>query len=172
MAAQFPKPPANNLGVHEEFYQVHATAKFTGVGRRMLDIQDKEHLVLYADTSCRGAQLNVPPGSDICDSSFVSMYDCTHGQGRVPVEKCFENSATHVKGNVASIMVPAGLQVDATDQCETSDPYALDHATIVSQCDNTDGAAPKCCNVTSAHALSFRATKPRFRLTFRNVLRE
>jgi len=140
---------------------VHATANFTGVGQRMLDIDEKQHITLYATSSCGGAKLHVPPGSDICDHSFVTMYDCTLGQGRVPEKKCFQNSATRVKGNVFSIMVPAGLQVNVTDKCETSDPYTLDEARIVGHCDNSRGAAPKCCNITSAHARSFRATKPR-----------
>lgn len=157
---KFPTPPANKNGVEETFYKVHTTASGTGVSLRMLDIESSQHLTLYSSLSCSGDHLRIPPGSDVCEHSFVPMYDCEHGQGRVAVEKCFEGSSSRVTGNVHSIMVPAGLTVHFSDKCETSDPYALDNVTILGGCNNAMGASAMCCNVTSADVRTFRASKP------------
>jgi len=157
---QFPKPPANKLGVVEDRYKVLATAAFTGIGVRMLDLELTQHLTLHSQVGCRGALLHIPPGSDICDHSFVPMRDCTGGEGMIPEDKCFNASTTRVKGQVRSVTVPAGMRVQITDKCETSDPYALDAAFVVGHCDNSQGAAPLCCNVTSANALTFRSSIP------------
>ena len=157
---QFPKPPANKLGVVEDHYKVLATAAFTGIGVRMLDLEPTQHLTLHSEAGCQGALLRIPPGSDICDHSFVPMHDCTRRQGSIPEDKCFEASSTRVKSQVRSVTVPAGMRVHITDKCETSDPYALDAAFVVGHCDNSQGAAPLCCNVTSANALTFRSSIP------------
>lgn len=160
----FPKPPTNKVGVVEDHYKVHATAAVTGISVRMLDLEPAHHLTLHSDLSCNGNHLRVPPGSDICDHSFVTMHDCNKGMEKLymnrTLEKCFEDSSIRVKGQVHSITVPAGMAVDMTDKCETSDPYAFDAASLLGHCDNSLGAGPMCCNVTSNETLTFRASVP------------
>jgi len=158
---KFPRPPPNELGVQEgDVYQVYATAEVTGISTRMLDLEQADHMTLYSSTACRGHRLYIPPGSDVCDHSFVDMYDCHHGKSRHVDKRCFNSSSVPVAGNVASILVPPGLFIKMTDRCEVSDPYRLDSATIVGECDNTMGDASMCCNVTAAEVRTFRATRP------------
>ena len=162
---KLPKPSQNKINVTEALYQVRATAAMTGVSLRMLEISPEEFLKLYSGSDCSGDTLNVPPGSDICDHSFVDMKDCFNGHGRIRKYKCFAKpdgnpSSVVVLGNVKSIRVPEGINVQFSDKCEVSDPFSLDQATVLGQCDNSGGSGPKCCNVTSAHVRAFRATRP------------
>jgi hypothetical protein len=155
---KFPKPPANKVGALEQSYKVYATAAMTGVSVRMLDIDEEKKLVLYSQGSCRGNSLPIPPGSDICHKSFVKMYDCNRGQHKFIVEKCFEDSSMEVVGHVSSIMVPAGVVLEISDQCEVSDPYSLDDATILQTIDNTNGINAQCFNVSSTDARALART--------------
>ena len=157
---KFPKPPANQMGVQEDVYQVFATAAVTGISVRMLDLEPAEHVTVYSGPACLGHHQQIPPGSDVCDHSFVDMHDCHNGQSRNPDERCFQSSAVLVKGNIASVLVPSGLRIDMTDMCEVSDPYRLNVAEILETCDNGMGNTAMCCNVTSAHVRTFRATRP------------
>lgn len=157
---QFPKPPPNQMQVQEDVYQVFATAALTGVSVRMLDLESKDHVTLYSATACKGYHQKIPPGSDICESSFVDMHDCNNGQARYPDKRCFQSSSVPVLGKVTSILVPPGLVIDMTDSCEISEPYNLDQATILETCDNRMGDTGMCCNVTSSHVRTFRATQP------------
>ena len=167
---QFPNPPDNLIGVREDVYKVLVEPAVTGVSVRMLNIEKEQELTIYSGVDCRGNQLQAPPGSDICKNSFVAMHDCTLGKGRIRDFKCFGSppnaygkqgpSSSPVLGNVHSIKVPTGLKVQISDTCEISNPYNLDNATILGECDNANGYEPKCCNVTSAHARTFRAIKP------------
>jgi hypothetical protein len=63
-----------------------------------------------------------------------------------------------VVGHVSSIMVPAGVVLEISDQCEVSDPYSLNDATILQTIDNTNGINAQCFNVSSTDARALART--------------
>lgn len=136
----------NALPVFVAPERVEASAAQTGHMVRMLR-NSAAHIKLFAGAACAGEPLEeIMPGADICEGG--SRRSGTPGYG--------------------SVLVPAGLKLEMSDECEFSDvpptgaANMLEWGNVVATVDNTQGSHALCRALSSAeagNASTFRVTQ-------------